>query len=112
MFYCMFYFTCDRSFSDNGRADPENLGLLLSEVVPDFGSGSGKSEIRPFSEIRPSPAPDKFLAGFAGVGGCQCSCSTFSYLRIKLMQLTCQVVHSQFYSVLPRRKLQNLLPFP
>ena len=31
-----------------------------------------------FSEIRPSLAPDIFLAGFAGFGACQCSCCTFS----------------------------------
>jgi len=34
-------------------------------VVPDFGSSSSKSEIQPFfSEIWPSPAPAKLLAGF------------------------------------------------
>jgi len=31
-----------------------------------------------FSEIWPSPAPAKFLAGFAGFGEWRCSCSTFS----------------------------------
>ena len=41
-------------------------------LVLDLGPGSGKSE------IRPSPAPSKFLAGFAG---CQFSCSKFSELN-------------------------------
>jgi len=63
-------------------------------VVPDFGCGSSKSGIWPFfSKIRPSPAPAKFPAGFAR---CQCSCITFRKSRIKLTQLTCQVVDLQF----------------
>jgi len=46
-----------------------------------------------FSEIWPSPAPAKYLAGF---GRCQCSCSLqYLQLRTKLSQLACQVVNSQ-----------------
>ena len=41
--------------------------ITKTRVVPDFGSAS-ESPVNPesdhFSEIRPSPAPDKFLAGF------------------------------------------------
>jgi len=44
-------------------------------VALDFGSGFGKSEIWPFFQIRPNPAPAKFLASF---GRRQCSCSEFS----------------------------------
>jgi len=40
-------------------------------VVPDFDSGSGESE------IQPSPAPAKFLAGF---GGCRCSWMQYAEL--------------------------------
>jgi len=32
--------------------------------VPDFGSGPGKSGIRPFLEIRPNPALARILTGF------------------------------------------------
>jgi len=35
-----------------------------TRVAPDFGSGSGKSKIRPFF---PNPAPAKFLAGFGRI---------------------------------------------
>ena len=51
-----------------------NLGLFIefpkskcigSRVLQDFGSGSGKSEIRPFfGNLVRSPASAKFLAGF------------------------------------------------
>jgi len=45
-------------------------------VVPNFGSRLQQiRNLAFFSEIRPDPAPAKFLAGF---GGCQCSCSMFS----------------------------------
>jgi len=56
-----------------------NLSSVLSRVVPDFGSSSGKSRIRQFfrksSQIQLQP---NLLAGFVGFGRCQCSCSTFS----------------------------------
>jgi len=56
-------------------------------------SSPAKTESGHFSEIWPSPALVKFIDRFAE---CQCSCSMFSKLRIKLMQLTCQVVYPQF----------------
>ena len=75
--------------------------LVLNRVVPelpDFGSGSGKSGIHGhFSEIRASPAPAKFLAGF---GGCQ------TPVQLQYVQLitdntnAAKVVYPQFWLVL------------
>ena len=45
---------------------------VVPRVTLDFNSG--RCGIWPFQQIRPSPAPARFLAGF---GACQCSCSMF-----------------------------------
>ena len=67
-----------------------------------------------FSEIRPSPSPANILAEIARCGAWQssCSCRTFSQLRIKMTQLTCQVVHSQFQLVLLRRENATFIAVP
>ena len=81
-----------------------------SRVVSDFGFFSGKSGIQPFLEIRPSPSPAKFLAGFFGFGECLCSRSKF---RIKPSQLTCQVagVFAILISDTSTKQIQNSLQF-
>jgi len=54
----------------------EGLSLLISYgLVPDFGSGCGKSKSSYFLEIQSSLAVANFLASY---GGCKCNCSTFS----------------------------------
>jgi len=61
---------------DGGPLIPENFRIII-RVVPDFGSGD--LGIRPFfRKSGGSLAQAKFLAGFDGFGGYQCSCSTFS----------------------------------
>ena len=57
--------------------DDNQYGNVAIRISPDFGSGSSKSEIRPFF---PNPAPAKFLAAF---GRRHSSCNAFSELRIK-----------------------------
>jgi len=65
-----------------------------------------------YSEIRPNPAPTKFLAGYQC--GYQCSCSAFSQLWIKLTQkkINRAVVSNESGTkrtekVLTRREKQN-----
>jgi len=79
----------------NAHADANEKALKL-ELYRISAPAMANPKSGHFLEIRPSPAPAKFLAGFARSGGCQCSGSTFSYLRIELTLLTCQVVCSQF----------------
>jgi len=68
------------------------LGLSAKTIGLCRISAPANSESGNFSEIRTA----KFLTGFAGFGGCQCSCSTISKLPIKVKQPTCEVVYSQF----------------
>jgi len=88
-----------------------NAPVRTARVVPDFGSGSGsgKSGIRPFSAIWPSPAPAKFLAGFTGFGGCLCSCSMFSYLPIKLTHVADREVVYSGFCYPDEKNIQNSL---
>jgi len=53
------------SIAQLGQESQQHCTTAIIRVVPDFGSG--KSEMQPFSEIRPSPAQAKFLAGSISV---------------------------------------------
>jgi len=66
--------------SDNNNPYNNNNN---NRVAPDFGSGSGTSEIRPFSQIRPNPAPAKFLAGFGRIWQTPVQLQCVQLIRIK-----------------------------
>jgi len=85
-------------------------GFFLTHTVQSYKIGSYRISARAiFAEIRASPAPAKFLAGF---GGRWCSCSTFKLTMHKTNTAHLSSgVFTVLISVTQTIKIQDSLPF-